>query len=62
MLSHFPRPCSRFLQAFPELYATPWFMTLFSHHHSLDIVYTFWDRYLVLTPSHLPSDKLLLGF
>jgi hypothetical protein len=31
----------------PELYATPWFITLFARKLSLDLVYLLWDIYLV---------------
>ncbi|CAN0520857.1 unnamed protein product, partial [Ectocarpus sp. 8 AP-2014] len=48
LLYHHPRLC-RFLDQYqlqPELYATPWFMTLFSNSLDLPRLYEVWDFYL----------------
>ncbi|KAJ9054017.1 hypothetical protein DSO57_1018893 [Entomophthora muscae] len=37
----------------PQLYAIPWFLTLFTHVLSLDKIYLLWDRFLA-GPSALP--------
>jgi len=34
----------------PELYAVPWFLTLFAHILPLDQLYTLWDTLLLLPP------------
>ncbi|CAM9232514.1 unnamed protein product, partial [Laminaria digitata] len=48
LLYHHPRLC-RFLDQYqlqPELYATPWFLTLFSNSLDLERLYEVWDVYL----------------
>ena len=39
-----------------ELFATPWFITLFASKLSLEIVYLFWEIYI------LEDDRLLFFF
>jgi len=46
---HDPNLCN-FLNQYhivPELYATPWFITLFSRKNQVDLVHAFWDAYFV---------------
>jgi hypothetical protein len=35
------------VEIIPELYATPWFITLFARKLSLEHVYLLWDMYLI---------------
>ncbi|KAL1920907.1 uncharacterized protein VTP21DRAFT_11542 [Calcarisporiella thermophila] len=39
------------IQFLPELYAIPWFLTLFTHVFPLDKIYRLWDKLLVGPPS-----------
>jgi hypothetical protein len=49
LLYHDPELC-RCLDQYdimPELYATPWFLTLFSYNQPLEFLFTLWDQYLL---------------
>jgi len=49
LLYHDPELCSRLdtHNLRPELYATPWFLTMFARNMPIEIVYRLWDAYLL---------------
>jgi hypothetical protein len=40
----------------PELFATPWFLTLFSSKMTIEMIYIFWDNYMI------ENDSLFICF
>jgi hypothetical protein len=40
----------------PELFATPWFLTLFASKMSVELIYAFWDNYMI------ENDNLFICF
>ena len=40
----------------PEIYATPWFLTFFAAKLPIDLLYTFWDNYI------LTNEKFFIFF
>jgi hypothetical protein len=37
----------------PEIYATSWLLTFFSAKLQLDLLYTFWDNYILFNDKYL---------
>eukprot|EP00941_MAST-03F_sp_MAST-3F-sp1_P001081 g1081.t1 len=46
---HDPKLCNHLarFEMMPELYATPWFLTLFAHSTPLDVLFRIWDWYIL---------------